>query len=247
VSPFSFAARLVCEAPTSRAVANRRMDLSLASRALQQRQWAGARPILQATYLALPACEEPAWACTSLPACEAPTSVRAAVNGRAILPPPCRRCLGGRLRYSARWRDRYRYFGGHPNRGPRQPTQRFHPACEVPTSRGAATNGLEGFPPSIQAGSRGEARYPGREAGPVRLFSGHAQGVFPFPFTARLACEAPTSKAVANRLDSSLASRTVPRRKARAPSREAGPAPMFLRAFFSSRSSDSRTVLTAVQ
>ena len=166
--------------------------------------------------------------------------------GGRFLSPPCRRCLGGRLRYSARWRDRYRYFWGHPNRGP-PATYTTLPACEVPTLRGAATNGLEGFPPSIQAGSRGEARYPGREAGPVRLFSGHAQGVYPFPFTARLACEAPTSKAVANRRDSSLASRTVPRRKARAPSREAGPAPMFLRAFFSSRSSDSRTVLTAVQ
>jgi len=172
--------------------------------------------------------------------------------GEWICPKPLVRCLkvysasGQEREYSARWRDRYRYFLGHPNRGP-PATYTTLPACEVPTSRGAATNGLEGFPPSIQAGSRGEARYPGREAGPVRLFSGHAQGVYPFPFTARLACEAPTSKAVANRRDSSLASRTVPRRKARAPSREAGPAPMFLRAFFSSRSSDGRTVLTAVQ
>jgi len=171
--------------------------------------------------------------------------------GGRFLSPPCRRCLGGRLRYSARWRDRYRYFLGHPNRGP-PATYATLLACEVPTSRGAATKRLEGFPPSIRARSisRGEARYPGREAGQVPLFSGRPGDVFPFSFAARLACEAPTSRAVANRqTDFSLASCTVPRRKARAPGRGAGLAPImfFFRVFFSSESSDGRTILTAVQ
>ena len=205
---------------------------------------------MQATYAALPTCEEPARACTSLPACEAPTSVRAAVNGRAIVNcfPPIQAVSRREATVLCQVARPVPIFLGHPNRGP-PATYATLLACEVPTSRGAATNGLEGFSPSIQAGSRGEARYPGREAGPVRLFSGHTQGVFPFPVTAYLVCEVPTSKPVASRRDLSLlASRTVPRRKARAPSREAGrPAPMFLRAFFSSRSSDGRTVLTAVQ
>jgi len=62
-------------------------------------------------------------------------------------------------------------FFGHPPqyRGP-PATYATLLACEVPTSRGAATNGLEGFSPSIPAGSRGGARYPSQEAGPVPLF-----------------------------------------------------------------------------
>jgi len=104
--------------------------------------------------------------------------------------------------------DRHRFCSGTPRGRPRQPTTYATlSACEVPTSRGAATNGLDRFSPSIQAGSRGEARYPGRETGPVPLFSGHAQGVSPFSFAARLMCEAQTSRAVANRrMDLSLPS-----------------------------------------
>ena len=41
---------------------------------------------MQATYAALPAREEPDRAYTSLSACEAPTSVRAAVNGQGFSP-----------------------------------------------------------------------------------------------------------------------------------------------------------------
>jgi len=41
---------------------------------------------LQATYAALPAREEPDRAYTSLSACEAPTSIRAAVNGQDFPP-----------------------------------------------------------------------------------------------------------------------------------------------------------------
>ena len=131
---------------------------------------------MQATYLALPACEEPVRACTSFPACEAPTSVKAAVNGRGILFPPIQAVSRREATVLCQVARPVPIFFGHPNRGP--PATLL--ACEMPTSRGAATNGLEGFSPSIQAGSRGEARYPGREAGPVRLFSGHANGFFPF-------------------------------------------------------------------
>jgi len=163
------------------------MDLSLASRTVPeglQRQWAGARPILQATYASLPACEEPVRACTLLPACEAPTSVRAAVNGWAVsfpsMPAVPRKEATVLCRQVAR-RPVPIFFFGHQNRGP-PATYATPRACEVPTSRGAATNRLKGFPPSIRARSisRGEARYPGREAGQVLLFSGHAQaqGVF---------------------------------------------------------------------
>ena len=104
------------------------------------------------------------------------------------------------------WRDRHLFLFGHLKGAP-PATYATLLACEVPTylKKGTATNGLEGFPPSIQAGSRGEAQDPGREAGPVSLFSGHAQGVSPFSFAARLVCEAPTSRAVANRrMDLSL-------------------------------------------
>jgi len=143
------------------------------------------------------------------------------------------------------WRDRHRFLFGHPKGAP-PATYAMLLACEVPTSKGAATNGKKDFSLSFkQALSLGERLGTQAERRDRYLyFRTRPGGVFPFSFAARLACEAPTSRAVANRqTDFSLASCTVPRRKARAPGREAGLAPImfFLEFYF------RRGVLMAVQ